>query len=152
MSTWAKVFCIVVGVGALMLLGSGLLLAAAIAHAGMMTVEVHSSGPDGNVDINLPLPAAVVPMALAGAKLAAGAELADARCHLGDWTPAAAAALRELADTPDAVLVDVQDHGDSVHIAKHGDTLTIEVEERGGDQVEVRLPADLLPRLADALD
>jgi hypothetical protein len=152
MSTLAKVFCIVVGVGALMLLGSGLLLAAAVAHAGIMTVEVHSSGPDGDVDLNLPLPAAVVPLALGGVKLASGWSPADVRCDLGDWTPAAAAALRELADTPDAVLVDVQDRGDSVHIAKHGDTLTIEVEEHNGDQVEVRLPADLLPRLADALD
>jgi hypothetical protein len=39
-----------------------------------------------------------------------------------------------------------------VQIVKRGETLSIEVIDRYDGRVEVRMPVDLLPRLADAID
>jgi hypothetical protein len=158
MKTFVKVVCVAFVVMFLVLVGSGLLLAAAVVKSGLVTVEVHSSGPDGDVDLVIPVPAVIVPLAALGARFGprfashADCDLDGAARHVRDWTPVAAAALRELADAPDAVLVDVRDRGDSVQIVKRGDTLEIEVIDRYDGRVEVRLPVDLLPRLADALD
>lgn len=153
MSTVIKVVAVMVLMMLVLVVGSGLLLAAAVARAGLMTVEVHSSGPEGDVDLTVPVPAVLVPLAVLGARLApdVACDLDGVRCRLADWTPAAAAALRELAAAPDAVLVDVRDHGDSVQIVKRGDRLEIEVDD-GRDRVEVTMPVELLPALAEALD
>jgi hypothetical protein len=150
MATFLKVVGVAFLVVTLLVVGSGLLLAAAVVKAGLVMVEVHSSGPDGEVDLVLPLPAALVAL---GARLAPDLACFDGvRCPIGDWTPAAAVALRELAAAPDAVLVDVRDGGDAVWIAKRGETLEIRVQDGHDGRVEVRLPATLLPQLADAID
>ena len=157
MKTFVKVVCVGFVVMVVLLVGTGVLLAAAVVKSGLVTVEVHSSGPDGDVDLLVPVPAVVVPLAAVGARFAHFGASGDCDVdrmagHFREWTPAAAAALRELAAAEDAVLVDVRDHGDSVQIVKRGETVEIEVVDRHDGRVEVRLPADLLPRLADALD
>ncbi len=153
MRTFVKVVCVAFVVMLLVLVGSGLLLAAAVVKSGLVTVEVHSSGPDGDVDLLVPVPAVVVPLAALAARFGPDLDCdLDGAHRIRDWTPVAAAALRELAAAQDAVLVDVRDRGDSVQIVKRGDTVEIEVVDRHDGRVEVRLPADLLPRLADALE
>jgi len=153
MSQGAKVVLVVFVVLMVIFVGSGVLLAAAVARAGIVSVQVRSSGPDGSVDLDLPVPAALVSLALLGVRL--GPHLAwdvnGVACDLDDWGPAAAAALEELAGAPDMVFVDVRDHGEWVRIAKRGDTLQVHVEGHG-DEVEITLPATLLPQIAQALD
>ena len=153
MSQGVKVVLVVFVVLMVLFVGSGVLLAAAVARAGIVNVQVRSSGPEGSVDLDLPVPAALVSLALLGVRL--GPHLAwdvdGVACELGDWGPAAAAALEELAGAPDMVFVDVRDHGEWVRIAKRGDTLQVHVEGHG-DEVEISLPATLLPQIAQALD
>ncbi|HEX5760368.1 MAG TPA: hypothetical protein VF121_14360 [Thermoanaerobaculia bacterium] len=153
MSTGAKFVLVVFVLTMVLFVGSGVLLAAAVARAGLIHVRVESSGPDGSVDLDLPLPAGLVSLALLGARLAPDldCDIDGVACDLDDWGPAAAAALDELAAAPDMVLVDVRDRGERVWIAKRGDALEVQVEGRGGD-VEVTLPAKLLPQIAEVLD
>jgi hypothetical protein len=66
---------------------------------------------------------------------------------MGDWGPVAAAALESFEDCPDAVLVDVRDHGDTVRIVKEGRSIKIQVHDRDGD-VNISLPAHLFTRVA----
>jgi len=154
MATFLKVVGISFLVMVVLMIGSGLLLAAAVVKSGLVMVEIHSSGRHDSVDLVVPVPAALIPLAALGARFgpALGCDFDRLPCDADDWTPAAAAALRELAASPDAVLVDVRDRGDSVQIVKRGDTLEIEVIDRYDGRVEVRMPVDLLPRLADAID
>lgn len=153
MSQGAKIVLVVFVVLMIVFVGSGVLLAAAVASAGVVNVQVRSSGPDGTVDLDLPVPAALVSLALLGVRLGPHVawDVDGEVCHLDDWAPAAAAALEELAEAPDMVLVDVRDHGEWVRIAKRGDTLQVHVEGHG-DEVEISMPATLLPQIAQALD
>jgi hypothetical protein len=153
MSQGAKIVLVVFVVLMVLFVGSGVLLAAAVARAGIVSVQVRSSGPEGSVDLDLPVPVALVSLALLGVRLGPHVDWDGngVDCHLADWGPAAAAALEELAATPDMVLVDVRDHGEWVRIAKRGDTLQVHVEGHG-DEVEISMPATLLPQIAQALD
>ncbi len=153
MSQGVKVVLVVFVVLMVIFVGSGVLLAAAVARAGVVNVQVRSSGPEGSVDLDLPVPAALISLALLGVRLGPHVawDVDGKACHLDDWGPAAAAALEELAETPDMVLVDVRDHGEWVQIAKRGDTLQVHVQGHG-DEVEISMPATLLPQIAQALD
>jgi multidrug efflux pump subunit AcrA (membrane-fusion protein) len=148
MKTIAKLLFVAILVLAVLVVGSGTLLATSVVRSGMMTVKVHETGPDGVKHLYIPVPAALIGLSLDMMPVLTGEDIfADMRSNLGDMRPAVAAALTELEDAPDAVLVDVQDAQERVRIVKEGRTLEIQVDGPDG-QVEISLPANLLGRIA----
>jgi hypothetical protein len=147
MRTATKVLLIAVVALGILVLASGVLLAASVVHSGMVTVKVDEPGPHG-VRLDVPVPAVLVyaGMSLLPA-LVEGDVWADVRADLGEWGPVAAEVLRAVEDAPDAVLVDVQNDRESVRIEKDGRTLEIHVEGADGT-VDVSLPAGLLGHVA----
>lgn len=148
MKTIAKLLFVAILVFAVLVVGSGTLLAASIVRSGMMTVKVHETGPHGEKHLYIPVPAALIDLSLDMMPVLAGEDVfAEVRSDLGDMRPAVAAALTELEDAPDAVLVDIQDAQERVRIVKEGRSLEIHVDGPDG-QVEISLPAHLLGRIA----
>lgn len=148
MNTIAKLLLAAVLTLAVLVVGSGTLLAASIARSGMVTVKIHETGPHGVKHLYVPVPAALVDLSLDVVPMLAGKDVfGEIRSDLGDMGPAMAAALTELEDAPDAVLVDIQDGHENVRIVKEGDSLEIRVDGPDG-QVEISLPASLLGRIA----
>ncbi|MFL6201857.1 MAG: hypothetical protein ACJ76J_22005 [Thermoanaerobaculia bacterium] len=142
-----KVLLVLAASFGLLLLGSGFLLAASIVQTGLVTVEVHESGPDGT-HLYLPVPAILVHAGLAVLPALMEDDVwEDVRCDLGEWAPVAAEALRSVQDAPDAVLVEVENERESVRIEKVGRSLEIRVRD-GRDSFEISLPASLLGRVA----
>lgn len=148
MNTIAKLLFVAVLCLAVLVVGSGTLLAATVVRSGMMTVKVHETGPHGVKHLYIPVPAALIDLGLDVVPVLAGEDVfAEVRNDLGDMRPAVAAALTELEDAPDAVLLDIQDAHESVRIVKQGRSLEIQVDGPDG-QVEISLPAHLLERIA----
>ncbi len=130
---------------AVFVMGSGLLLAASVAHSGLVTVKVDEA--DGR-RIFIPVPAALVSLGLnVLPRMVEDNACAKVRADLKEMGPALAGALRDLEDAPDAVLVDFRDAGESVRIVKEGRSLEIRVKNPEGTFV-VSLPAHLLGRIA----
>ena len=142
-----KILLAVVTVCAVLMIGSGVLLAATVVRAGTMRVKIHEPGRDGT-NIDLAIPAAVVHLGLNVLPWVLDKDLAaEVRTNLGEHRFAVAAALEELENVPDAVLVDVHDGAESVRITKEGSSLEIAVDNPNG-KFEVTLPASLLGRIA----
>lgn len=133
-----------------LILGSGLLLAGTIAATGLVTVRVNEQGPEGT-NLYMPVPAGFLYLGVAALPYVLSEEdLAEIRADLGEVGPAIAALGEALEDCPDAVLVDVQDHGESVRITKRGRSLLIHVDD-GRDQVRISVPAALVSRTVNAV-
>ena len=127
--------------------GATLLLAGSLVTQGVVTVNVKEAQKDGT-HLFLPVPAGLVYLGLDLLPLFDhDGELAKARQEAGPWAPVAAAALESLEDCPDAVLVDVQERGQSVKIVKSGSSIEIQVHDKG-DDVHISLPAHLFTRVA----
>lgn len=147
MRTATKVLLIAAVALGLIVMGSGMLLAASVVRSGMVTVKVHEPGPDG-VRLYLPVPAALVHVGMSVLPAVMEEDVwAEVRTDLGEWGPVAAEALRAVEDAPDAVLVDVQNPRESVRIVKDGRNLEIHVKGDDGT-VEISLPANLLGYIA----
>ena len=130
-----------------LMIGSGVLLAASVVRAGTLRVKVHEPGRYGT-HIDLQVPAALVHLGLNALPWILDEDLGmEIRTDLGEYGPAVAAALQELEDAPDAVLVDVQDATERVRIVKKGRSLEILVDGADG-RFEITLPAHLLGRIA----
>jgi hypothetical protein len=121
-----------VGIG---VLGTALVGAAALSSEGFIHVKVHEKQPDGT-NINLVVPAAIVPVAL---HFAPPRDLADASRDLRQYLPVIDAAIPALEDCPDGVLVEVIDASDHVVVAKSGSSVVIDVDDPG-DKVHVSVP------------
>jgi len=148
MNTIAKLLFAAVLTLAVLVVGSGTLLAASVVRGGMVTVKIHETGPRGEKHLYVPVPAALVNLGLDMVPMLTGRDVfGKVRADLGDMGPAMAAALTELEDAPDAVLVDIQDGRENVRIVKEGSSLEIQVDGPDG-QVEISLPASLLGRIA----
>jgi hypothetical protein len=145
MSKGAKILLAAAMTIVVLVIGSGLMLAATVARAGMVTVRVHEPGKH----IDLHLPAAVLYLGMDLLPLVLDDEdfAAEIRADLGEHRHAVAAALRELENVPDAVLVDVQDGSESVRISKRGRYLEIHVVNPEGT-FDISLPAGVLGRVA----
>ena len=126
----------------------------AVATSPSIYVSVREGG-GSRAEVDLRLPAALV---VAGIALA-GDDVRDrVRAEIGSeidlaaWGPAAAEIARQIETLPDATLVEVDDGGDHVRIAKEGDDLRVRVRSANGDDVDVTVPAgvaaDLLGHLA----
>ena len=147
MKTAMKVLLVLVAAFGILLMGSGFLLAASIVQTGLVTVKVHESGPDGT-RFYLPVPAVLVHAGLSVLPALIEEDVwEEVRTDLGEWAPAAAEALRAVEDSPDAVLVDIENDHESVRIEKDGRTLEIRVRD-GKDSFEISVPASLLGRVA----
>ena len=145
MSKGLKILLAVVTACAILMIGSGVLLATTVVRAGTMRVKIHEPG---GTHLDLTIPAAAVHLGLNVLPWVLDDDLgAEIRTDLGEYGPALAAALVALEDAPDAVLVDVQDGAESVRIAKEGRSLEISVDNADG-QFEITLPASLLGRIA----
>jgi hypothetical protein len=127
--------------------GCGLLLAGSIVTQGLVTVKVDQRRTGGH-DLFIPVPAGLIYLGVDLLPLLdRHHELARARRKAGSWAPVAAAALQSLEDCPDAVLVDAQDHGETVKIVKSGRNIEIHVRDHDGT-VNVSFPAHLFTRVA----
>ena len=145
MSKLAKILLVTTVAFAMIVMGSGVLLAASVVRSGVVKVEVHESGTDG---MNIYVPAGLVSVGLDVLPLVMEKNIwAEMRTDLGEWAPAAAAALQAVEEAPDAVLVDVQNDHESVRIVKEGRSLEVHVTDASGT-VEISLPAGLLGRIA----
>jgi len=147
MKTITKVLLVLTAAAGILIMGSGFLLAASIVQTGLVTVEVHESGPDGT-NLYVPVPAVFIHAGLSVLPTLIERDVwEEARTNLGEWGPVAAEALRAVEDAPDAVLVDIENDHESVRIEKAGRTLEIRVRD-GKDSFEISLPASLLGRVA----
>jgi hypothetical protein len=150
MSRSGRIFAVVLGSLAVLLLGSGMLVAWTLATRGVVRIAVddHEEG----VHFDVPLPAALFEAGLAFAPLAARHHRHELNGHdidVGEYGPAVAAFLEELADAPDAVLVEVEDGHDHVRIIKEGRDIVVYVESPDAD-VHFSMPARLLHRAVRA--
>ena len=155
MSRSGKIFAVVLGSLAVLLLGSGMLVAWTLATRGVVRIAVddHEEG----VHFDVPLPAALFEAGLGLIPLAARHHRHHGDCghhrfglhghdiDVGEYGPAVAAFLDELADAPDAVLVEVEDGRDHVRIVKEGRDIGVYVESPDAN-VHFSMPARLLHR------
>ncbi len=150
MGRFARVFIALAVAVAIVFLGVGVALAATVAHSGMVTVQVHETGPQGT-HVFVPVPAAAVDLGLGIAAVAMPAdERARLREQIAPYRPALAAIARELERCPDATLVDVRSDSQTVRVVKRGASFVIDVDAPDG-QVHVALPARTLSKIAGFL-
>ncbi len=151
MGRFARVFIALAVAVAIVFLGVGVALAATVAHSGMVTVQVHETGPQGT-HVFVPVPAAAVDLGLGIASFAMpAAERARIAEQIAPYRPALAAMVRELEKCPDATLVDVKSDRQTVRVVKRGARFVIDVNAPDG-QVHVAVPAHTVSKIADFLD
>lgn len=116
-------------------------------RSGTFRIAIHDDRPDG-VDFAFNVPGALVDAAIAVCPMPRDLEI-DAR--LEAMLPALRDVADQLASMPDAVLVDVDDRGERVRIAKSGNDIVIRVvSER--ERVEISVPVASVRRLAARLE
>ena len=104
---------VAVGIFAVVVLAAGAATAAWLTYDyGTVELDVRSSGSGGS-DVSLRFPGALV--RIAAEFIPAEARHESAR-EIANWLPVARAAVAELSRCPDAHLVDVRSHGDTVRI------------------------------------
>jgi len=121
-------------------LGIGVLATAvaggvALSSEGFIHVSVHEKQPGGH-NINVIVPAAVVPVAL---HFVPRQSLAGPTENLQQYLPVVDAAVPALEDCPDGVLVEVIDPAEHVLITKSGGSVIIDVND-AGETVHVSVP------------
>ena len=147
MKTAIKVLLVLTLACGILILGSGIVLAASVVHSGLVTVKIDESGPDGT-RLYVPVPAILVHAGMTVLPALVEEDVwEEVRTDLGEWAPVAAEVLRAVEDAPDAVLVEIENAQESVRIEKDGRTLEIRVRD-GKDSFEISLPASLLGRVA----
>lgn len=128
------IFLAKLGVG---VLGTALVGSAALSSEGFVHVRVHENAADGT-HLSLMVPAVIVPAVLG---VMPRHRLAQAAAKLRPYLPVVDAALPALDRCPDGVLVEVIDPKDKEHvvIAKIGDSVVVDVNNLG-DTVHVAVP------------
>lgn len=133
--------------GAIVLRGAAgmLVLAGAFVYnTGAVMVEVREKS---GKHFWLAIPAVVVPI---GVKLVPKEKLRDATRELQPWLAAIQAASEELCHCQDGPLVEVDDPGEHVRIAKQGDRLVIDVDSEE-ETVHVSCPLGVVAYTARQL-
>ena len=90
----------------------------------------------GGTNINLILPAALVPATL---RFVPNDRLANASQDLGPYLPIIDAAIPALEHCPDGVLVEVMDNTDHVLVMKSGGSLVVDLKD-ANDTVHISVP------------
>lgn len=121
-----------IGVG---FLGTVLVSGAALSSEGFIHVKVQEKQADGT-HISMMVPAAAVPIAL---RFVPNENLAQASANIKPYLPIIDAAIPALEKAPDGVLVEVEDPGEHVRIAKSGGSLVVDVNDQE-DVVHVSVP------------
>jgi hypothetical protein len=149
MSTKRKILVGFVVVLVMTIVGWGLLAAAVYASGGVVTVKVDNR--DEGIRFTVPVPSVIVSAAVATAdQFVPEEEMMQIQAQIGDWGPYVEGLLEALVETPDAVLVEVFDHGEHVVVRKSGGLLKVEVN--GADiSVQVSIPARLVKRTVGTL-
>lgn len=150
MSLGLKILTVVLGGLAILFAGTGMVVAATVLQAGMVTVKVQEQAGES---LDLVIPAGLLYAGLAMAPALSEEverELEDARRELGEAGPALAGILSDLEDCPDAVLLEARSPGEHVRIEKRGDRLNIHVRDAQSN-VQISIPAGLMSRLAAAV-
>lgn len=124
-------------------------LALALATAGTAGTVVYNAGSiqiqvrekhEGGENINLIIPAAIIPIGLA---FAPDEELAEVSGRMQEVLPILKAAAEELGKIPDGVLVEVRTRDEHVLIEKRGGSLVIDVDT-DSEEVHVSFPIHML--------
>lgn len=136
-------------VGVLSVLGAVLVFSAgaAVYNAGVVHVDVLDKS-DGGVRVVMPVPAVLL---TAGLAFAPDEAFAEARRHIGPWSPAVRAALEALEECEDGILVDVTTSDETVLIEKQGRALLIGVDTDDA-QISLSVPIRSLRSLVNRLD
>ena len=120
-------------------------LTAALYNAGTVDAEIFE---EGGKRLSLSVPS---PLVLAALKLVPGEVFEEAAGELEPWWPVLREACRELARSPDAVLVHVDGPGEGVKIAKRDGTLVVDVND-GDFRVHVAVPIRTVAALLDKFE
>lgn len=159
MGSLARVLIALTVACAMVFVGTGVALAAAVASTGVVTVDVREEGPSGT-RLLVPVPALVLDLGLDVAQLAvprdelARIRVPSAALRAGEvrpFAPGITELARELERCPDATLVEVTSDRESVRVTKRGHTFVVDVDGPEG-QVRVVLPARTLTRVARFLE
>lgn len=125
-----------------------LLTAIMVGATGLVVVDVKEGGPDGH---HFMIP---VPLVLAQAALTfAPNEARYVECpEFAPYQDLTVRILEELESIPDAVLVEVEDGGDSVLIRKEGENILVNVTEGDRQSVECKVPLPTALEIVRAYD
>jgi hypothetical protein len=146
MSTGARALWITVGVVAV--LAIGFTAAAAVATSDLMSaqwidVRVVEHGAGGQ-SIRIAVPTVVAGAAITVAPHVMPAEARrEVTDQIGEWGPMLRELAAELERMPDAVLVQVEEDGETVEVAKRGARLVVKVRSADAD-VDVAMPVALV--------
>jgi hypothetical protein len=147
MSRLGKIILIAAGIVFAIALNTAVLGGIVVYRActgGTAVVSIHEKQANG-ARLWIPVPVGLVTTAL---RLTPRHELPALDPEARRFLPAAQAAIRALEGAPDGVLVEVQDHGEHVVIAKRGGQFVIDVDNRD-ERVQVSVPAGSLRSLLD---
>jgi len=145
-----RIFTIFAVAGAVLFATTGVALAAAVVHSGVITVAIDDHSPDG-VSLYLPVPAALIELGAEALPLFLPDEdMAQIRRELAPHADALRALARELAEMPDATLVAVDTDQEHVRVIKSGRSFEITVDAEDAD-IRVSVPATSFGRLLNAL-
>jgi len=126
------IFLAKLGVG---VMSTALIGGAALCSEGFIHVKVHEKQP-GGTHLNLIVPAALVPATLT---FVPRRHLVHASAQLHECLPIIDAAVPALEDAPDGVLVEVSQPGEHVLVSKSGGSVVVDVNDHG-DEVHVSVP------------
>jgi len=126
------IFLAKLGIG---VMGTALAAGAALSSEGFIHVRVHEKQA-GGTNINLILPAALVPATL---RFVPNDRLANASQDLRPYLPIIDAAIPALENCPDGVLVEIVDNTDHVLVTKSGGSLVVDVKD-ANDTVHISVP------------
>lgn len=126
------IFLAKLGIG---VLGTALAGAAALSSEGFIYVDVQEKQP-GGTHVNVLVPAALVPTAL---HFVPRHNFADSSHDMREALPIIDAAIPALKDAPDGVLVEVEDPGEHVVVAKRGGAVVVDVNDHD-EVVHVSVP------------
>ncbi len=148
-----KRFLTVVGaLAGVVVLGWVLLIGAVYAWGGVVTVQVRDA--EEGLNLYLPVPVALVDVAVVTGRQVVGREEIDKfleiHAQVGDWQPVLRDLLEALDDCPDATLVEVEDGTTLVRVVKEGRALKIEVTDPD-ISIRVSLPTRALKRTVGRL-
>lgn len=112
---------------------------AVVYNAGSIQIQVREKH-EGGENINLIIPAAIIPVGLA---FAPDEKLAEVSERMQEILPILKAAAEELEKIPDGVLVEVRNHNEHVLIEKRGGALVIDVDT-DSEEVHISFPIHML--------
>jgi hypothetical protein len=132
----------------LFLTGTTVVMGAVVTYnAGAVRVSVEEKKAGGS-HVHLFVPAVVVPPAL---DLVPEEQLREKLAEVRPWLPAIRIASRELAGTPDAVLVEVINSHEHVTITHRGGSLMVDVDS-DEESVHIAVPLGMVHAIAEKLE